>query len=72
MSFVLEKPLQSMVDSVCWVVLNWANFWPLPSNYKKFSIMLTTDGHQPKSLPYLKMDLNENDAIPKVFDAAQR
>lgn len=34
--------------------------------------MLTTDGHQPKSLPYLKMDLNENDAIPKVFDAAQR
>jgi len=45
MSFVLEKPLQSMVDSVSRVVLNWANFRPIPSNYKKFAIMMTTDGH---------------------------
>lgn len=72
MSFVLEKPLQSMVDSVSRVVLNWANFRPIPSNYKKFAIMMTTDGHSPRSLPFLKLDLNENDAIPKVFDAAQR
>jgi len=59
-----------MVDSVCRVVLNWADFRPIPSNYKKFAIMLTTDGHQPKSLPFMKMDLNDNDSIVKVFDAA--
>jgi hypothetical protein len=34
--------------------------------------MLTTEGHQPKSLPFVKMDLNEEEAIAKVFDAAQR
>ena len=38
-----------MVDSVCRVVLNWADFRPIPSNYKKFAIMLTSDGHQPKT-----------------------
>ncbi len=50
-------------------MLTWADFRPIPSNYKKFAIMLTSDAHNPKSLPFLKMDLNENDAIPKVFDA---
>jgi len=69
MSFVLEKPLMSMIDELTWVVLTWADFRPIPSNYKKFAIMLTSDAHNPKSLPFLKMDLNENDAIPKVFDA---
>ena len=54
------------------MVLNWADFRPIPSNYKKFAIMLTTDGHNPKSLPFLKMDLNEENVIPKVFDAAHK
>lgn len=61
-----------MVDELTWVVLNWADFRPIPSNYKKFAIMLTTDGHNPKSLPFLKMDLNEENVIPKVFDAAHK
>lgn len=45
MSFVLEKPLMSMVDELTRVVLNWADFRPIPSNYKKFAIMLTSNGH---------------------------
>jgi hypothetical protein len=72
MSFVLEKPLASMVDSISRVVLNWADFRPIPSNYKKFAIIMSTDGHQPKTIPYMKMDLNEEDALQKVFDSAQR
>ena len=45
MNFVLEKPLMSMVDELTRVVLNWADFRPIPSNYKKFAIMLTSNGH---------------------------
>jgi hypothetical protein len=36
--------MQSYVDSLCAVSLNWASFNPLPLTCKKFSVLLTTDG----------------------------
>ena len=41
--------MQSYVDSLCAVVLNWADFAPLPMTVKKFAVALTTDGFQPNA-----------------------
>ena len=43
-SLTLERPMQSYVDSLCAVALNWATFTPLPMTCKKFSVVMTTDG----------------------------
>jgi len=43
-SLTLERPMQSYVDSLCAVVLNWADFNPLPMTCKKFAICMTTEG----------------------------
>ena len=47
-SFILQ-PINSAVDSLCSVVLNWADFNPLPSACKKFSVVLSTDAFQPNA-----------------------
>lgn len=55
------------MDSLCKVVLSWADFKPVPSNHKKFAVMLTTDSHAPKDSPYIKADLSNEDGIAKAF-----
>lgn len=66
-SFVLERPITTTVDSLCKVVLSWADFKPVPPNYKKFLVMLTTQSHAPNESPYVKVDLNEADSLEKAF-----
>ena len=56
-TLTLERPLASFVDSVSTLVLNWADFNPLPANIKKFAVILTTDNYAPKAVPYIKLDL---------------
>lgn len=41
--------MQSTVDSLCAVVMNWADFNPLPMTCKKFSLMMATDAFQPNA-----------------------
>ena len=48
-SLTLERPIASAVDSLCSVVLNWADFSPLPATCKKFSILMTTDNFAPQT-----------------------
>jgi len=43
MSICLEKPIQSSIDQLCYVTLNWASFNPLPPSVKRFSVALVTD-----------------------------
>lgn len=52
-----------MVDSVCKVVLNWADFAPIPADYKKFAILMTTEGYGPKQIPFIKVDLSQEESI---------
>ena len=47
--------------------MSWADFKPVPSNYKKFAIMLTTDGHSPNDSPYIKADLSNEQGLEKAF-----
>jgi hypothetical protein len=55
--------MQSYVDSLCAVALNWATFTPLPMTCKKFSVIMTTDGFQPNAIPYLQLNTEQPDAI---------
>jgi len=57
LSLCLERPTLSSVDSLANVVVNWAEFQPLPGNCKKFSLMMTTDSFAPKDVPYMQCDL---------------
>ena len=66
-SLVLERPLVSAVDSLWKVVMSWADFKPIPSNHKKFAIMLTTDSHSPTDSPYIKADLSNEEGLQKAF-----
>ena len=66
-SFVLERPVVSAVDSLCKVVMSWADFKPIPSNHKKFAVMLTTDSHSPSSSPYIKADLSVEQGLERAF-----
>jgi hypothetical protein len=50
--------MQSYVDSLCAVALNWTDFNPLPMTVKKFSIIMTTEGFQPNAIPYLQMNMD--------------
>jgi hypothetical protein len=59
--------MQSYVDSLCAVVLNWADFNPLPMTCKKFSVVMTTEGFQPNAIPYLQLNVDQPDAIAQVF-----
>ena len=43
------QPISSAVDSLCAVVLNWADFNPLPAACRKFSVVLSTDAFQPNA-----------------------
>ena len=58
-SLTLEKPIQSAVDSLSYVVVNWANFVPLTGHVKKFALALTlaTQGVRPA----LRKDFNLKD-----------
>mgnify|MGYP007058511369 CR=1 FL=1 len=42
-SLCLEKPIQSQIDSLCYVAVKGTHFQPLPSNVKRFSLALTTN-----------------------------
>jgi hypothetical protein len=59
--------MQSQVDSMCALAVNWTEFKPLPPTCKKFSLVLTTDGFQPNAIPYLQLDTSEPDAIAQIF-----
>jgi hypothetical protein len=59
--------MQSYVDSLCAVVLNWADFNPLPPTCKKYTIVMTTDGFQPNAIPYLQLNTEQPDAVAQVF-----
>lgn len=59
--------MQSYVDSLCGLALNWATFTPLPMTCKKFSVIMTTDGFQPNAIPYLQLNTEQPDAIAQVF-----
>ena len=59
--------MSSYVDSLCAVVLNWADFNPLPMTCKKFSVVLTTEGFQPNAIPYLQLNMDQPDGIAQVF-----
>jgi hypothetical protein len=72
LSLTLERPMASAVDSLCQVVTNWANFNPLPGNCKKFSVVGTTDSFQPEGIPFLKLDLSQEDSVAKVFSFAHQ
>jgi hypothetical protein len=43
MSLTLEKPIQSSVDQIVYVALNWASFEPEPPAVKRFAVALVTD-----------------------------
>lgn len=47
--------------------MSWADFKPIPSNHKKFAIMLTTDGHSPSDSPYIKTDLSNEEGLALAF-----
>jgi len=53
----LEKPIQSAVDSLCYIALNWADISPLPPNAKKFAIAMGTEQSISKEIQHLKLDL---------------
>ncbi len=53
LSMTLERPMGSYVDSLCAVILNWADFKPLPHNCKKFAAVLTTEQFAPATVPYI-------------------
>ena len=53
----LEKPILGMVDQLCYPVINWVQFDPLPSNVKRFCLAVVFgDPSKFQSVPWLKVD----------------
>lgn len=63
MTLTLEKPIQSSVDQIVYVTLNWAIFDPLPPAVKRFAVALVTEpANQNVQIPYVKLDLSSEDS----------
>jgi len=59
-SLVLEKPIQSQVDQLCYVTIKGAHFQPLPSNVKRFALALTTNSAD-FELPARTLDMSDQE-----------
>ena len=63
----LEKTIVSQVDSLYYVAIKAANFAPLPSNVKRFSLALVTDTVDSFELPIRNLDLENQETMDDII-----
>ena len=64
LTLTLEKPIQSQMDQIVYVTLQWVVFEPLPPDVKRFAMALVADSKdQRPEIPYVKLDLSANNQI---------
>ena len=54
------------VDQLCYSVINWVQFEPLPSNVKRFCLALVF-GEGSSDIPWLKLDTSNPDSMKQVI-----
>ena len=66
-SLCLEKPILGQDDSLCYVAVKAANFNPLPSNVKRFSLALVTETVDSFELPIRNLDLDNLATMDEII-----
>lgn len=67
LSMVLEEDLESFVDGICTVALNWVEIDPLPYKTRNFSVIMSSNDQPPEHDPFVKVDLKEDQSMARAF-----
>ena len=65
----LEKPIMGQVDQLCYSVINWVQFDPLPSNVKRFCLALVCGDSAQFEIPWHKYDCEDPTSMTRVMEA---
>jgi hypothetical protein len=65
-SLVMEKELESFIDSICTVIVNYADFDPLPYETKSFNCIFTTHSEEIRAIYYHEVDLRDEQSLSRV------